>query len=181
MTFKELVSISGLPGLYQLVATKSDGAIVKSIDDNVTKFVAARSHSVTALDGIEVFTTSENVRLLDVFMIMKGNRAAAGELDMAKANNNDIKAYYGKLFPAFDADRVYVSDMKKMIKWFGILDAKGLLTQEPTATETVETSVEPTATEKPKKTKAPKAEVDAAVEAKPKKSAKKKTEEKTED
>ncbi|MCX8471793.1 MAG: DUF5606 domain-containing protein, partial [Chitinophagaceae bacterium] len=127
MKFQELVSISGMPGLYQLVATKSDGAIVRSIDDNTTKFVAARSHSVTALDGIEVFTTGENIRLFDVFMTMKANTASAGEFDLAKADNKAIKAHYGKLFPEFDADRVYVSDMKKMIKWCGILDAKGLL------------------------------------------------------
>jgi hypothetical protein len=184
MKFQELVSISGMPGLYQLVATKSDGAIVKSIDDNVTKFVAARAHSVTALDGIEVFTTSENVRLFEVFMTMKSNKATAGELDLAKASNNDIKAYFGKLFPAFDADRVYVSDMKKMIKWCTILDARGLLV-EPTeaapvveAAPVAETVIEEAATaEKPKKAKAPKAEKpEADAEAKPKKTAKKKAE-----
>jgi hypothetical protein len=181
MKFQELVSISGMPGLYQLVATKSDGAIVKSIDDNVTKFVAARAHSVTALDGIEVFTTSDNVRLFEVFLIMKSNKAAAGELDLSKASNNDIKAYFGKLFPAFDADRVYVSDMKKMIKWCTILDARGLLV-EPTETPIAEPIAEVAASEavvaeKPKKAKAPKAEKsEADTEVKPKKTAKKKAE-----
>jgi hypothetical protein len=127
MRFQEIVSISGLPGLFQLVATKSDGAIVRDIDNNGTKFVAARKHSVTALDGIEVFTTGENVRLFEVFLTFKSNLSNAGEIDLTKADNKALTAYFGKLFPSFDKDRVYTSDMKKMLKWFHILDAKGLI------------------------------------------------------
>jgi hypothetical protein len=130
MKFREIVSINGLPGLYQLVTTKSDGAIVRSIDDNTTKFVAARKHSVTALDGIEVFTTGENMRLFEVFMSMKKNESAAGEIDLSKADNKQITQYFGAIFPEFDKDRVYVSDMKKMVKWFRILNAKELLVEE---------------------------------------------------
>jgi Domain of unknown function (DUF5606) len=190
MKFQELVSISGMQGLFQLIATKSDGAIVRSIDDNVTKFVAARAHSVTALDGIEVFTTSDNMRLFEVFMTMKSNQEAAGEFDMVKADNNAIKAHVGKLFPQYDADRVYISDMKKMIKWFTILDAKGMLVA-PTAEEAIapiEEVAAPTAeaaaptaeaeVPKAKKAKAPKEETTDA-EPKPKKTTKKKTEEKS--
>jgi Domain of unknown function (DUF5606) len=186
MKFKELVSISGLGGLYQLIATKSDGAIVRSIDDNVTKFVAARAHSVTALDGIEVFTTTDNMRLFEVFMVMKSNAANAGEFDLAKADNNAIKAHLAKLFPDYDADRVYISDMKKMIKWFAIVDGRGLLVADVAAEESV---VEPTAdaaveepkVKKEKVAKAPKAEKVAAddAEPKPKKTAKKKDADKT--
>jgi hypothetical protein len=180
MKFKELVSISGLGGLYQLIATKSDGAIVRSIDDNVTKFVAARAHSVTALDGIEVFTTSDNMRLFEVFMIMKSNADKAGEFDLAKADNNAIKAHLAKLFPEYDADRVYISDMKKMIKWFAIVDGRGLLVAEESALEVVAEISEEPITEEPKAkiekvAKAPKAEkVVDENEPKPKKTAKKK-------
>jgi Domain of unknown function (DUF5606) len=84
MKFRELVSINGMSGLFQLMATKSDGAIVKSIDDGGTKFVAARQHTVTALDGIEVFTQEDNMRLIDVFMIIKSNLTTAGEIDLIK-------------------------------------------------------------------------------------------------
>jgi Domain of unknown function (DUF5606) len=184
MKFQELVSITGLPGLYQLVATKSDGAIVRSIDDNTTKFVAARSHSVTALDGIEVFTTGENMRLFDVFLTMKNNTASAGEFDLSKADSKAIKEHYAKLFPEFDADKVYVSDMKKMIKWCAILDAKGLLVaptaaQEAPATEAIANEEAPI--EKPKKEKAPKAPKAETEDAEPKaaKTTKKKAAEKS--
>jgi hypothetical protein len=163
MQFREIVSISGLGGLYQLITTKSDGAIVRSIEDGVTKFVAARSHHVTALDGIEVFTTGENARLFDVFTTMKANVAKAGSFDIAKANNNEIKAHFTKLFPDFDQDRVYVSDMKKMIKWLSIVDGKGLLNPQEEAAAEAPAAVESPEEKPVKKAKAakPKAEVEA--------------------
>jgi hypothetical protein len=160
MNFNELVSISGLGGLFQLVATKSDGAIVKSLDDGLTKFVAARSHSVTALDGIEVFTTGENIRLSEAMQIIKSNNDAS--FDLAKADNKAIQTHFKKVLPTHDADRVYVSDMKKILKWFAMLDAKGLLdvakTDAPTeeAADSAETKAKETKT-KESKTAKPKA------------------------
>jgi hypothetical protein len=138
MKFNELVAISGLSGLYQLVSTKSDGAIVRSLDDKTTKFVAARAHNVTPLDSIEVFTQEDNLRLWDVFQTFKENASKVDLTDAAKMDNNKIKETFGILFPQYDRDRVYTSDMKKMIKWFGILQAYNLLeldenTQEESA------------------------------------------------
>ncbi|MBL7766949.1 MAG: DUF5606 domain-containing protein [Chitinophagaceae bacterium] len=127
MKYNELVAISGLSGLYQLLSTKSDGAIVKNLDDGLTKFVAARSHNVTPLDSIEVYTDTENVRLWDVFMSFKENEANVESLDISKLDNKKVQALFGTLFPAYDKDRVYVSDMKKMIRWYGILKKLDLL------------------------------------------------------
>ncbi len=127
MKFNELVAISGLSGLYQLVSTKSDGAIVRSLDDKTTKFVAARAHNVTPLDSIEVFTQEDNVRLWDVFQVFKENISKVNISDAAKMDNNKIKDAFGILFPQYDRDRVYTSDMKKMIKWYGILESYNLL------------------------------------------------------
>ncbi len=136
MKFNELVAISGLSGLYQLVSTKSDGAIVRSLDDKTTKFVAARAHNVTPLDSIEVFTQEDNLRLWDVFQVFKENESKVDLSDSAKMDNNKIKATFAVLFPQYDRDRVYTSDMKKMIKWFGILKSYQLLdVTEESATE----------------------------------------------
>lgn len=135
MRYNELVAISGLGGLYQLMSTKSDGAIVKNLDDNSTKFVAARSHNVTPLDSIEVYTETDNVRLYDVFMSFLQNEAVLEGFDLSKADNKALKAKFGELFPAYDKERVYVSDMKKMIKWFGILKRLDLLKEEEVNTE----------------------------------------------
>lgn len=127
MKFNELVAISGLSGLYQLVSTKSDGAIVRSLDDKTTKFVAARAHNVTPLDSIEVFTQEDNIRLWDVFQVFKENVSKVNLSDAVKMDNNKIKEAFGILFPQYDRDRVYTSDMKKMIKWYGILESYNLL------------------------------------------------------
>ncbi|MEZ5045737.1 MAG: DUF5606 domain-containing protein [Chitinophagaceae bacterium] len=130
MQFKEMCSISGKSGLYQLISTKSDGAIVKNIDDQTTTFIAARSHQVTPLDSIEVYTLEENVRLREVFESFKENEKALEGFDLSKADNKTILKIFAQLFPSFDKDRIYTSDMKKMIRWYGILKKHNLLEAE---------------------------------------------------
>ncbi|HEY1032593.1 MAG TPA: DUF5606 domain-containing protein [Flavipsychrobacter sp.] len=130
MEYREIVAVTGLSGLYQLMATKSDGAIVKNLADKTTKFISARLHNVTPLESIEVYTTGDNVRLHNVFEKMKDTAATTPIIDHKKADNNAIKAYFKSIFPEFDEERVYVSDMKKMLKWYDILNANNLLNFE---------------------------------------------------
>ena len=129
MQYRELVAISGMGGLFQLLSTKSDGAIVKNLDDQTTKFVAARSHHVTPLESIEVYTQTDNVRLWDVFQQMKENEAKVENMDVSKMDAKTIQKNFAILFPEHDAERVCVSDMKKMIRWYGILKRLDLLTE----------------------------------------------------
>ncbi len=145
MEYREIVAVTGLSGLYQLMATKSDGAIVKNLADKTTKFISARLHNVTPLESIEVYTTGDNVRLHNVFEKMKDTAATTPIIDHKKADNNAIKAYFKSIFPDFDEERVYVSDMKKMLKWYEILNANNLLNFEALnaaapAVEAVETA-----------------------------------------
>lgn len=127
MKFSDLVSISGLSGLYQLMGTKSDGAIVKNFDDDKTLFVSARKHEVTPLDSIEVYTQTDNIPLREVFVSFKKNVGEVETVAVHKEGNIIIQETFGKLFPDYDKSRVYASDMKKMLKWYGILDKMGLL------------------------------------------------------
>jgi hypothetical protein len=136
MKYKELCTITGMPGLYRLLSTKSDGAIVRNLDDNTTKFIAARTHNVTPLESIEVYTKAENVRLWEVFMSFKKNESHLENFDVQKADQKTIRDVFSKLFPEYDAERVYVNDMKKMIKWFHILKQHDLLQNEEEAEET---------------------------------------------
>ena len=122
MEYNKLISVTGFSGLFELVSSKSDGAIVRSLDDNSTKFVSNRIHQFSHLESIEVYTTDENVNLSEVFKAME---AAGGELPSEK-DNKAIKQYFEKAFPAMDFERVYSSDMKKMVKWFGIIQQKGI-------------------------------------------------------
>lgn len=120
MDYNRLVSVTGLGGLYELMSSKSDGGIVKSLEDKTTKFVSTRLHSFSHLESIEVFTTKDNVNLVDVFTAMK---ASTEPLPDGKADAAAIKAYFEKVYPDMDFDRVYGSDMKKMVKWFSLLTA----------------------------------------------------------
>src|SRR3954470_748270 len=111
MEYAKIVAVTGLPGLFELVSSKSDGAIVKSLDDNSTKFVSSRIHQFSHLESIEVYTVKDNVNLVDVLSAMK---SSTEPLPDAKADNKALKAYFEKVFPELDFERVYASDMKKM-------------------------------------------------------------------
>ncbi len=135
MEYREIVAVTGLSGLYQLMATKADGAIVRNVADKTTRFISARQHNVTPLESIEVYTTGDNVRLHLVFMKMLENEATNAPSAVKINDNAAIKAYFKGIFPEFDEDRVYVSDMKKMLKWFEILKSNDLLKEEAEMTE----------------------------------------------
>ena len=123
MDYNRLVSVTGLGGLYELMSSKADGGVVKSLEDKTTKFVSTRLHSFSHLESIEVFTTKDNVNLVDVFTAMKSSTEAIPD---GKADAKAIKAYFEKVYPDMDFDRVYGSDMKKMVKWFALLTANGV-------------------------------------------------------
>ena len=123
MDYNRLVSVTGLSGLYELLSSKADGGIVKSLEDKSTKFVSTRLHSFSHLESIEVFTSKENVNLIEVFEAMK---KSAVKLPDTKADAKEIKAYFQKVYPDMDFERVYGSDMKKMVKWFSLLVENGV-------------------------------------------------------
>lgn len=119
MDYSKIISITGMPGLYEILSSKPDGAVVRSLEDNTTKFANTRKHNFSHLESIEVYTTSDNVGLSDIFQAMKKNEAVMPE-DTKDAGK--VKAYFEKVYPDLDSERVYASDMKKMIKWFAILE-----------------------------------------------------------
>lgn len=117
MEYNKLVAVTGLGGLFELISSKADGGLVRSLEDKSTKFVSNRVHSFSHIESIEVYTTADNVNLSEVFLAMKNSNEALPDA----GNVTAIKNYFGKVFPAMDFERVYGSDMKKMIKWFEIL------------------------------------------------------------
>ncbi len=134
MEYNKLISVTGFSGLFELVSSKTDGAIVKSLDDNTTKFVSSRMHQFSHLETIEVYTTDENVNLIEVFNAMN---AADQSLPQEK-DNKAVRSYFEKVFPAMDFERVYSSDMKKMVRWFGVIKKHGIelkLTEGPESNE----------------------------------------------
>src|SRR4030095_4111482 len=117
MEYAKLISVTGLGGLYELIASKADGAIVRSLDDRSTRFVSSRVHNFSHLESIEVYTAGDNVNLADVFHVMEdSNEPLPPEKD-----GNAVRKYFEKVYPDMDFERVYASDMKKMVKWFDVL------------------------------------------------------------
>ena len=119
MEYSKLVAVTGMPGLFELINSKTDGAIVRSLDDKSTRFISSRVHQFSQLESIEVYTVQDNVNLVDVFQAMD---SAGGKLPDDK-DADAVRKYFEKVFPDMDFERVYGSDMKKMVKWFASLTA----------------------------------------------------------
>ena len=152
MEYNKIVAVTGLGGLYELVSSKADGGIVRSLEDKSSKFVSNRIHNFSHLESIEIYTTADNVNLAEVFAAMQASKE---KLPDAKADNKTIQAYFEKVYPAMDFERVYASDMKKMVKWLDILTKAGVEIKISAETEGEDAPAEekPVAAEK----KAPKA------------------------
>ncbi len=168
MEYSKLVAVTGLPGLFELLSSKTDGAIVRSLEDKSTRFVSTRIHNFSHLESIEVYTVRDNVNLVDIFTAMESDGGKLPDEKDAAA----VRSYFGKVYPDMDFDRVYASDMKKMVKWFAILKAANVeikLSEFPEEEEVVEAAAapEPVAEEKSaKKTRAKKEPAEKTTEAK---------------
>jgi type IV secretory pathway VirB10-like protein len=117
MEYGKIISITGMSGLFELVGSKKDGAIVKSLDDKSTKFVSSRVHNFSHLESIEVYTVRDNVNLVELLQAIQASGEALPDQKDAAA----IKAFFEKVYPDMDFERVYASDMKKMVKWYSVL------------------------------------------------------------
>jgi hypothetical protein len=151
MEYSKLVAVTGLPGLFELINSKTDGAIVRSLDDQSTRFVSSRIHNFSHLESIEIYTIRENVNLVDVLNAMD----KAGEKLPDEKDAGAVKKYFQKVYPDMDFERVYASDMKKMVKWYDVLKKNNVeiklseIPEEEPAEE--EVKEDPVAEEAPKK------------------------------
>ncbi len=117
MEYSKLISVTKLSGLFELISSKSDGAIIRSLEDKSTKFASNRIHNFSHIESIEIYTTRENVNLVEIFHAMEKATEALPDEKEPKV----VKDYFKKVFPTMDFERVYDSDRKKMVKWFKIL------------------------------------------------------------
>jgi hypothetical protein len=133
MEYNKLVSVTGLTGLFELISSKADGGVVRSLEDNTTKFVSSRIHQFSHLESIEIYTTADNVNLVDVLSAMKSSKEKLPDANDAKA----VKSYFEKVYPTMDFVRVYGSDMKKMVKWFSVIEKNNIEIKLSDASENV--------------------------------------------
>jgi len=122
MEFKDIISIPGSSGLYKVVAQSKNGFIVESLVDHKRMPIQA-AQRISSLADIAVFTKNEDLPLKDVFK--KIQESDGGKLTVdPKADPKVLKDYFKKIVPEIDEDRVYPSDMKKILSWYDLLNGK---------------------------------------------------------
>ncbi len=168
MDLSEIVSITGMPGLFKIVSRRNDGVVVTSLADGKTQFVASRTNMFSSLDNITIYTTDEPIHLKEVLASIK----KAGDKVPFPAANDDkaLKAWMETILPAYDKEKVHVSDMKKLSKWYSLLNEKNLieeLTTEKAAEESAEAKEEVKEVKKESKPKVKKTTTSAKAHTKP--------------
>src|SRR5438067_11178577 len=117
MDYTRIVAVTGMPGLYEVLSSKTDGAIIRSLEDKSTKFVSSRIHNLSHLESIEVYTTRENVGLSDIFSSIKDSGTKLPDVK----DNKALRNYFEKVYHDLYFKHVYTSDLKKKIKWYEVL------------------------------------------------------------
>lgn len=138
---KTILSISGKPGLYKLISQGKNMLIVESISEDKKRFPAHGSEKVISLADIAMYTDDSEVPLKEVLAsVLKKENGAVASIDAKKATADQLRAYFAEILPNFDRDRVYVTDIKKLISWYNILVANGItdFESEAVAEETAE-------------------------------------------
>ena len=166
MNLQGIVAVSGKPGLWRALAQNKTGYVLESLDAQKTKLIANLSTAkLAALNEITIFGLEDDIKLTDVFERMK----AAGNIPMAKDDGKKLREFFYTVAPDHDEEKVYASDMKKIISWFQLLKDLPLFSEEPAAAAPV--AEEAPAAAEPVKEEAP---VTAAPKAKAKKAVAKK-------
>ena len=142
MEFNEIISISGMPGLFRLVTNKANGAIVTSLDDNKSTFISSRTNNVSPIEQIAVYIQNEETTSLHEVLLSMKNNESKTPLPAPNASNDELKKYFEIILPTFDKEKVHVSDIKKMVKWFGILSKHDLIKELPKEEEKKDEAVE---------------------------------------
>ncbi len=129
MKIDELVAVSGMSGIYKMVANRGNGLIIESLEDGKRKLAPSRKHQFTPLASIGIYTDDDTEELRVVFRSMLEKFESTPPVSLG-ASADELNEYFGKILPAFDRERVFVSDIRKAIKWFNFLNDRKLLNVE---------------------------------------------------
>ena len=146
MNLTGIISISGKPGLYRVVAQGNNNVIVEALEDG-KRFPAHSNNKISALEDISIYTYEDDVPLKDVFKsiydLEKGGVAISHKESAAK-----LSEYLTKVLPNFDQERVYASDIKKLFQWYNLLHKAGALILEEEVVEEEKPAAKPKAKSK---------------------------------
>lgn len=125
MNLKDILAISGKGGLFKFISQGRTGIIVESFEDKKRSVIHASS-KVSALEDIAIFTETEEVALGDIFNKIHEKENGKATIDH-KSSADELKAFMAEILPEYDKERVYVSDMKKLVQWYNTLQKLDLL------------------------------------------------------
>ena len=124
MEFSKIISVAGKPGLFHAISQTKSGFIVESLIDK-KRFPIPSTNNVSLLENIAIYTYEEEVPLLTVFKSMyektEGKKAISH-----KESGQKLTAYFSEVLPGYDEERVYTSNIKKVIQWYNLLVSSGL-------------------------------------------------------
>jgi hypothetical protein len=133
MSIQKILAVSGKPGLYELKIQTRTGFVAESLLDGKKITVGMRAN-VSLLSEIAVYTYSEEVRLAEVLKAI-ATKENDGPAISHKEDDATLKAYFREILPEFDEDRVYTSDIKKILNWYNLLQPKGFVSLEALSKE----------------------------------------------
>ncbi|WP_186757671.1 DUF5606 family protein [Echinicola salinicaeni] len=143
MEFNEIATVAGKPGLYKVLKPSRSGVILESMDAKKSKLVVGANHRVSILSEISIYTLTEegSEPLQDVMIIIE--KEFEGDTGLAKgADNDEYMAFMKHILPEFDEERVYPSDIKKLISWYRIIREHAPEVLEEKATESEDAAKE---------------------------------------
>jgi hypothetical protein len=122
MTLAEIATVSGKGGLFKVVAPTKSGVVLESLDESKTKVVASASNRLSLLHEISIYTTTKEGTASLEDVLKKIHTEFGNDLGIdAEADGNELRAFLKSVLPDYDESRVYVSDIKKLVKWYQIL------------------------------------------------------------
>jgi len=147
MDLQKILSVSGKPGLYKIIGQTKSGVIAEGLLDKKRIPVFA-TDKMSSLEDIRIFTEDGDVPLKDVFKNIYDKESAGQTTVTGKDSNDALKQYFNEILPDYDKERVYVSDIKKVISWYNLLLENEILNFEEEIEETDENTPEEEISEK---------------------------------
>jgi len=126
MSLDKILSISGKPGLYSLIAQTRGGFVAEALIDNKRITVNAQQN-ISVLSEIAIYTLTEEVPLKEVFLSIKNKENGKESSVKPKDSKDKLEEYFFEILPEYDEDRVYPSDIKKVLQWYNLLIKNNLL------------------------------------------------------
>jgi len=126
MSLDKILSISGKPGLYNLIAQTRGGFVAEALVDNKRITVNAQQN-ISVLSEIAIYTLTEEVPLKEVFLSIKNKENGKESSVKPKDSKDKLEEYFFEILPEYDEERVYASDIKKVLQWYNLLVKNNLL------------------------------------------------------